>query len=215
VLETSALAGLPGASASKLFCLFVGDLMNNKTNLTAIFASSVATMLVACASKNEPTSSPAPTATNTSALDQVRCEGINTCKGTSECQSADGKSGCQGLNACNGQGWITVSRKECEDKKGKVLTSAGNNVPPTPSATVTAGPSPTGVPTTVPTTIPTTPPPSTGTVKCTGTHSCKGNSDCKGAGNNSCKGLNECAPYGFVFVASEADCTAKGGKVLN
>lgn len=49
----------------------------------------------------------------------VQCEGINSCKGQSECATAT--SSCHGANACKGQGWITVpSAEECTKKGGKV-----------------------------------------------------------------------------------------------
>lgn len=49
-------------------------------------------------------------------------------------------------------------------------------------------------------------------VKCVGGNACKGQSACKGA-NNACKGQNSCKGKGWVNVASEKDCTDKGGKV--
>lgn len=51
---------------------------------------------------------------------KVKCFGINTCKGKSEC-AVDGAHGCSGANECKGKGWINVSAKECSDKKGKVM----------------------------------------------------------------------------------------------
>lgn len=50
------------------------------------------------------------------------------------------------------------------------------------------------------------------TVHCGGINSCKGTSECKTA-TNGCKGQNACKGQGFV-TTTEADCTAKGGKVL-
>ena len=50
---------------------------------------------------------------------QVRCSGINSCKGQSVCATA--KNACAGQNACKGQGWLKVSRKECSAKGGRVL----------------------------------------------------------------------------------------------
>jgi hypothetical protein len=50
---------------------------------------------------------------------QVRCSGINSCKGRSFCATA--KNACAGQNACKGQGWLKVSRKECSAKGGRVL----------------------------------------------------------------------------------------------
>lgn len=50
--------------------------------------------------------------------DTVKCEGINSCKGTSECKTA--KSACKGQNACKGTGVVSASAKDCKDKKGTV-----------------------------------------------------------------------------------------------
>lgn len=50
---------------------------------------------------------------------KVKCEGVNSCKGTSECATA--KSSCKGANACKGQGWVSkASKAECEKAGGKV-----------------------------------------------------------------------------------------------
>ncbi len=53
--------------------------------------------------------------------DQVKCGGINSCKGSGSCGGAD--HGCAGKNACKGQGWTKTSRKECKDKGGKVIAA--------------------------------------------------------------------------------------------
>lgn len=52
-----------------------------------------------------------------------------------------------------------------------------------------------------------------GKVKCSGVNSCKGTSTCKTA-LSSCKGQNSCKGLGWIETSSEADCQAKGGKVL-
>ncbi|MCP5268242.1 MAG: hypothetical protein H6943_04280 [Zoogloeaceae bacterium] len=50
----------------------------------------------------------------------VKCAGINSCKGTSECKTA--KNDCKGHNACKGKGWMSkASAKECTDAGGTVL----------------------------------------------------------------------------------------------
>ncbi len=51
--------------------------------------------------------------------DKVKCSGINSCNGKSECKTAT--SGCSGQNSCKGKGWITVTAKECKSKKGTVV----------------------------------------------------------------------------------------------
>lgn len=49
----------------------------------------------------------------------VKCAGINSCKGHSECKTA--KNECKGMNSCKGQGWVSkATAKECTDAGGKV-----------------------------------------------------------------------------------------------
>jgi hypothetical protein len=50
---------------------------------------------------------------------QVRCSGINSCKGQSFCATA--KNACAGQNACKGQGWLKVSREECSYEGGHIM----------------------------------------------------------------------------------------------
>jgi hypothetical protein len=47
----------------------------------------------------------------------VHCSGVNSCKGTSECKSA--KNSCKGMNSCKGQGWVSLSKAECDAAKAK------------------------------------------------------------------------------------------------
>lgn len=54
---------------------------------------------------------------------KVRCFGINTCAGKSEC-SVKGANDCGGKNSCKGKGWITVAMSECSEKHGEVLEGA-------------------------------------------------------------------------------------------
>ncbi len=50
----------------------------------------------------------------------VKCSGINACKGHGACAGAG--HDCAGKNGCKGQGWEKVSStKECTDKGGKVV----------------------------------------------------------------------------------------------
>ncbi len=46
---------------------------------------------------------------------KIHCEGVNSCKGTSDCKSA--KSSCKGLNACKGQGFMSMTQAECNKAK--------------------------------------------------------------------------------------------------
>ena len=50
----------------------------------------------------------------------VKCAGLNSCKGTSDCKTA--KSECKGLNSCKGMGWnAKASAKDCTSAGGMVL----------------------------------------------------------------------------------------------
>ena len=46
---------------------------------------------------------------------KVKCEGVNSCKGHSECQTDH--SACHGKNECAGKGWIKLSAEECAKAK--------------------------------------------------------------------------------------------------
>ncbi len=51
---------------------------------------------------------------------EYKCEGINSCKGTSACKTAE--HACKGQNACKGHGWLpTKDAKECSSKGGHEL----------------------------------------------------------------------------------------------
>ena len=47
----------------------------------------------------------------------VKCTGVNSCKGTSECKSS--KNSCKGMNSCKGQGWTSMSKADCDAAKAK------------------------------------------------------------------------------------------------
>ena len=49
---------------------------------------------------------------------KVKCEGVNSCKGTSACGTAT--SACKGQNSCKGKGWLFMSKAECDAAKAKM-----------------------------------------------------------------------------------------------
>ena len=50
----------------------------------------------------------------------VKCAGVNSCKGSSECKTA--KSDCKGHNSCKGQGWVSKkTAEECTKAGGTVV----------------------------------------------------------------------------------------------
>ena len=51
--------------------------------------------------------------------DNVKCSGINSCKGQGSCAAAGHE--CAGKNGCKGQGWVKVgSARACTDKGGRI-----------------------------------------------------------------------------------------------
>lgn len=50
----------------------------------------------------------------------VMCAGINSCKGQSDCKTA--QNDCKGMNSCKGMGWIAkASAEACTSAGGTVL----------------------------------------------------------------------------------------------
>jgi hypothetical protein len=49
---------------------------------------------------------------------KVKCEGVNSCKGTSACATAS--SGCAGQNSCKGQGYLELTKAECDAARAKL-----------------------------------------------------------------------------------------------
>jgi uncharacterized membrane protein len=56
---------------------------------------------------------------------KVKCEGVNSCKGTSECSSAS--NSCKGMNSCKGHGWVSLSEEECKAAKDKAASEKSAN----------------------------------------------------------------------------------------
>lgn len=86
-------------------------------------ASAAATLFLAgCGGNSESASTEKKAAPETATkVADVKCSGINSCKGKSACATAD--SACSGQNSCKGKGWIKTSKEECDTKGGKVITS--------------------------------------------------------------------------------------------
>ena len=57
--------------------------------------------------------------TTLSADDAVHCAGINSCKGTSDCATAE--NACKGQNTCKGHGFVATKAGACFAKKGKII----------------------------------------------------------------------------------------------
>lgn len=112
--------------------------MNRSQYLSAFALSAAALFIGGCKKPNEPDPK---TPENTSGVvdsgavdsggpvaagdEDVKCFGINSCKGESVCAVNKPELGiehaCAGENACEGKGWIKVTRSDCEAKAGEVL----------------------------------------------------------------------------------------------
>lgn len=73
----------------------------------AVAAAAAALFASGCAS---------PGSGSSSMMAKVHCQGVNGCKGQSECASAN--SSCKGQNSCKGQGWTSMSASDCEKAGG-------------------------------------------------------------------------------------------------
>jgi uncharacterized membrane protein len=47
--------------------------------------------------------------------EMVKCQGVNACKGQSDCKTAH--SACNGHNECKGKGWVEMTADECAKAK--------------------------------------------------------------------------------------------------
>lgn len=56
----------------------------------------------------------------TGASDKVHCEGVHSCKGSSDCKTAE--HACKGKNACKTHGFKSMSTADCKTKGGKVAS---------------------------------------------------------------------------------------------
>jgi hypothetical protein len=52
------------------------------------------------------------------AEDKVKCEGVNSCKGSSACKTL--LSSCKGHNECKGKGFVMLTPEECEKAKAEL-----------------------------------------------------------------------------------------------
>ncbi len=95
--------------------------MKTASKLTGIsLASAAAVLLLAGCSTGAGGSAKTDMAKKSSAkMADVKCSGINSCKGSSACATAT--SACKGQNSCKGKGWVKASKADCSAKGGKVI----------------------------------------------------------------------------------------------
>ena len=61
----------------------------------------------------------APAVADEASEAKIRCEGVNACKGASQCHTAN--NACAGLNECKGKGMLEMTRGECEAAEGRIV----------------------------------------------------------------------------------------------
>ncbi len=97
--------------------------MRTASKLSGVaLASAAATLLLAgCGGKSSESAgadkkAAAPEAAKVA---EIKCSGINSCKGSGACASAT--HAFAGQNSCKGQGWIKASKADCDAKGGKLV----------------------------------------------------------------------------------------------
>ena len=101
--------------------------MNSHKLSSLIAASATAVALSGAALAADP----APHAKRVGASDTVKCYGVNSCKGTSDCKteasSCSGDAGCStagnscaGANSCKGKGFKKLAAGKCLTDGGKI-----------------------------------------------------------------------------------------------
>jgi hypothetical protein len=98
--------------------------MRTASKLSGVaLATAAATLLLAgCGGKESTTTTKvekeaAPAAA--AKVAEIKCSGINSCKGTGACASSTHPGA--GQNSCKGQGWVKASKADCDTKGGKVV----------------------------------------------------------------------------------------------
>ena len=87
----------------------------------ALASATAALVLAGCGGNTSAKADKAAAAPEAAKVAQVKCSGINSCKGKSACATAT--NSCAGQNSCKGKGWIKTSKEECDAKGGKIITS--------------------------------------------------------------------------------------------
>jgi hypothetical protein len=85
-----------------------------KVTGTVLATAAAALFLSGCATSE---SKPASSGSSASAA-QVKCVGVNACKGRSSCKTS--ASACKGQNACKAQGFVLMDSSTCGHVGGKV-----------------------------------------------------------------------------------------------
>ena len=84
----------------------------------AILASAAAAMVLSMSAAIAADSPAGSMGAAVGASDKVHCYGVHSCKGNTDCKTAE--NSCKGMNACKGHGFKGMQAKECMDKGGVI-----------------------------------------------------------------------------------------------
>lgn len=94
-------------------------IIKTASRLTGITLASAAAALLLAGCSSYGGGSAEATKASSAKMADVKCSGINSCKGSSACATAT--SSCKGQNSCKGKGWVKASKADCAAKGGKVI----------------------------------------------------------------------------------------------
>ncbi len=80
-----------------------------KTKTTALASAAALLFLAGAATAQE---------SDTSEAKEIKCEGVNQCKGHGACKTLFNE--CGGKNSCKGKGFLMLTPEECEAAKAKL-----------------------------------------------------------------------------------------------
>lgn len=92
--------------------LIMGDHMKIESKSGAAIATAALAIAASSATFVAPTAAVAADEAN------IHCVGVNTCKGTSDCKTAE--NACAGMNVCKGHGFVSMTKTQCEKIGGTV-----------------------------------------------------------------------------------------------
>lgn len=100
-----------------------GEIYMSIQSKGAILASAAAAMALAMSAAGAAENPKGSSGAAVGASDKVHCYGVHSCKGNSDCKTAE--HSCKGKNACGGHGFKGISAKECLDKGGVIADLKG------------------------------------------------------------------------------------------
>ncbi len=110
---------------------------------SSIVAGTVASLFAMGAYAGDVKAAPAKDAKEAAA--QVKCVGLNECKGKGACGGAG--NACAGKNECKGKGVTPTTEADCKAKKGTMVADAkAPMAAPAPAAAPVAAPAPAAAP---------------------------------------------------------------------